>query len=726
MSLRTKKVEVPIGASTKEFDAGIKKASGGFDQLKGKSQSFTQGLSSAGGPLGSFSSSLGGLTGAVSLSSAALGVAGLAIGAYAAALAKSITVTSELERATFKTEAILKATGTAAGFTGRQLDGFARSLAFSTLASTQQIREAQNILLTFKQIKGDEFKRATAAAQDMAAVFGGDATSKATQLGKALQDPIAGVSALAEVGITFTQQQKEVIRALVETGEVAEAQRLILAELEGQIGGAGTAEAGGIAGAIDTMSQSMEEFFEAVGKSSGISRILTDVLGDLSKAVQEFSEYLDPKPQTQLNELLAKEVELRQVLADVRRNKFADATPFEAELAALEQEKAFIEVMIELDETAIKTAERKATESRKALNEEAKAATASIAAKKQALALEKELATAKKDYSTIRTSLLSDEEKENENYESRIASLQRFGKLNLDSEKAINTLIEAEETRHQAAIKEIRDKKKTPGGGLDLDLERNQLINDRFRKIGEDLDDASFNKREREDPVAVEAERYEARIAAIEAFADLNPELQAQANARIEQEEQRHSDAMVAITEAQQQAKLQAVASIFGDLSTLMNTESKKAFNIGKAAAISETVISTYLSAQKAYSAMAGIPVVGPALGAAAAAAAIVAGGVRLSNIKNQQFGGGGTVSAGSGTGAPPNTYQPPQPNIPAFNGGGSQQSAPSVNFYGDVYGDPQAIAERIFDPLRDIIKNSDRVLVETNSLNGQNLRGAA
>lgn len=97
-----------------------------------------------------------------------------------------------------------------------------------------------------------------------------------------------------------------------------------------------------------------------------------------------------------------------------------------------------------------------------------------------------------------------------------------------------------------------------------------------------------------------------------------------------------------------------------------MNTHSRKAFEIGKAAAISQTIISTYEAAQKSYSALAGIPIVGPALGAAAAVAAIAGGMARVSAIRNQSFGSGsaaggsvtdqinsnsGTVNQGGGSG---------------------------------------------------------------------------
>lgn len=96
-------------------------------------------------------------------------------------------------------------------------------------------------------------------------------------------------------------------------------------------------------------------------------------------------------------------------------------------------------------------------------------------------------------------------------------------------------------------------------------------------------------------------------------------------------------------------ADVQAGRQALSDLTTLMQSENKKQFEIGKAAARVNTVISTYEGAQKAFTSLAGIPVVGPALGTAAAAAAIAAGGIRLQAINSTSFGGGGSVSAGAG-----------------------------------------------------------------------------
>lgn len=100
--------------------------------------------------------------------------------------------------------------------------------------------------------------------------------------------------------------------------------------------------------------------------------------------------------------------------------------------------------------------------------------------------------------------------------------------------------------------------------------------------------------------------------------------------------------------EQREQERFAAAKNAFGNLSALMAIESKKMFEIGKTAAIAETIMSTYEGAQKAFTALADIPIVGPVLGAAAAAAAIAGGLARVSAIQSTQF-GSRSVSVGVG-----------------------------------------------------------------------------
>jgi hypothetical protein len=111
--------------------------------------------------------------------------------------------------------------------------------------------------------------------------------------------------------------------------------------------------------------------------------------------------------------------------------------------------------------------------------------------------------------------------------------------------------------------------------------------------------------------------------------------------------------------------RMQVAKTFFGDMSVLMQTENRKMFEVGKAAAIANAVITTIESAQKSFNAMAGIPIVGPALGAAAAAAAVAGGMARVQQIKSTTMGGGGGVSdVGGGAGG-----------VTAAAGGGGEQA---------------------------------------------------
>lgn len=105
--------------------------------------------------------------------------------------------------------------------------------------------------------------------------------------------------------------------------------------------------------------------------------------------------------------------------------------------------------------------------------------------------------------------------------------------------------------------------------------------------------------------------------------------------------------------------KLKVTGQVLGALSNLMQSENKKQFEIGKKAAIAQTVINTYEMATSAYKSLAGIPYVGPILGAIAAGAAILYGKSQVSAIKSQSFGGGGSVAGGSAPSIPTTASNP-------------------------------------------------------------------
>ena len=149
----------------------------------------------------------------------------------------------------------------------KRIKDFAQQQSLLVGVDDEVIKATQAKLLTFRNLTktagemGGSFDRATKAAIDMAAAGFGEATSNATQLGKALQDPIKGITALNRAGITFTEDQKELIASLVESGNILEAQDMILKEIESQVGGTAAATA--------TASQKMKIAFGEVQETVG-------------------------------------------------------------------------------------------------------------------------------------------------------------------------------------------------------------------------------------------------------------------------------------------------------------------------------------------------------------------------------------------------------------------------------------------------------------------------
>jgi hypothetical protein len=150
--------------------------------------------------------------------------------------------------------------------TGRLKD-FADAQARLTGVDDDVIKRSQAKLLTFKHLAesagtmGGAFDRATQATIDMAAAGFGEAEQNAVQLGKALEDPIKGITALSRSGITFTEQEKNKIKTLVQSNKMMEAQAYVLKAIETQVGGTAAATAS----ATDKMAVAYGQVEEAIG-----------------------------------------------------------------------------------------------------------------------------------------------------------------------------------------------------------------------------------------------------------------------------------------------------------------------------------------------------------------------------------------------------------------------------------------------------------------------------
>ncbi|GAB3232992.1 hypothetical protein GCM10027346_20620 [Hymenobacter seoulensis] len=190
-------------------------------------------------------------------------------------------------RITADLENTLRSTAHAAGLTADEIKAIGEARAKVTLFDDDESNAASAMLLTFTNIKKGVFEDALPAIQDIATKMAGDGPADlkgaSIQVGKALNDPIKGITALTRVGVTFTEAQKEQITQMVKAGNTAGAQKLILSELNKEFGGSAEA-ARKAAGGMATLSMRWGEFKETVGEK---------VSAGLNAASQWFGELLD-------------------------------------------------------------------------------------------------------------------------------------------------------------------------------------------------------------------------------------------------------------------------------------------------------------------------------------------------------------------------------------------------------------------------------------------------
>ena len=263
---------------TKQTVKGNKKIQSAFQNTAGS-------IAAVQGPLGPVAgriSSIGAIIGRVTLTQLAFTAA---IIGTVVVLKSMVKVVANAERQMLKLKAILKATGGAANLSLGDIQDLSEEIGIATLASTQKVRDAAGILLTFKSIQGDVFKSALRLTQDLAEVGFGDLRTASMQLGKALEEPIVGLGALRRVGVSFTESQKEQIRVLSMTGEKTKAQEIIIRALNEQVGGAGVQAAPGLHGAIDSLREQFTLFFEQSKIGRAVVNFLTVAINKLADAM---------------------------------------------------------------------------------------------------------------------------------------------------------------------------------------------------------------------------------------------------------------------------------------------------------------------------------------------------------------------------------------------------------------------------------------------------------
>jgi phage-related protein len=233
------------------------------------------------------------------------GIVGAVAGAGIAAvkgLSTAIGEAREAQKVGATTAQIIKATGGAAKVSAAQVESLAGAISRKAGVDDEAIQKGANLLLTFKNVRneagkgGAVFDRATQSAVDLSAAGFGSVENASKMLGKALNDPVKGITALGRAGVTFTDQQKEQIKTLIASGRTLDAQKIILGEVESQVGG--------VAAASATAGEKMKVAFGNLAEQIGTAALpLLDKFGNvmvnkvvpaLSRAVTFLTDNLGP------------------------------------------------------------------------------------------------------------------------------------------------------------------------------------------------------------------------------------------------------------------------------------------------------------------------------------------------------------------------------------------------------------------------------------------------
>lgn len=253
---------VPLKMDRSDFNTGV-------DEAKSKSNGLVSGLSAIGG----------------GVVTAGIGVASAGIAGLTAFLFDSTKASSEAEDIQSQLNSVLKSTGGIAGVTADNVNNLATSLSKVTKFEDDSIVSGENLLLTFTNIGKDVFPATTEIMLDMSQAMKQDLSTSAIQLGKSLNNPKEGLTALTRVGVTFTDEQKALVESLQDSGDMAGAQTVILQELQKEFGGSAKAAGETASGAFEIFKNTLGNVKETIGGSlipilSNLATTATNILNN--------------------------------------------------------------------------------------------------------------------------------------------------------------------------------------------------------------------------------------------------------------------------------------------------------------------------------------------------------------------------------------------------------------------------------------------------------------
>jgi hypothetical protein len=249
-----------MGASAQTAGRKTDGLSRDLDQAKRKGAGFTAGWGKMVGVVAGVTAAIGATAGAFRL------------------LSSSVNEAREARKGMAQTEAVMRSMGRTEA--PKRVEEMVDELSRMSGIDDDVLREMTNVLFTFGNVTEDTFIRANELALDLSVSYGKDLNSAAIMVGKALNDPLKGLTALSRVGVQFTAEQSDQIKSMMAVNDVAGAQAVIVKELTKQVGGSAAAQADG----IDKAQVAWGNLKEAIGETlMSVGTGGTDIVGALEK-----------------------------------------------------------------------------------------------------------------------------------------------------------------------------------------------------------------------------------------------------------------------------------------------------------------------------------------------------------------------------------------------------------------------------------------------------------
>ena len=216
------------------------------------------------------------------LKAAAAGI-GVALGA-GQLFNKFIAEAGAAEMASVRLGLAYQNIGAKTGLTRKELDDFGKTIQQTTMFTDEAVSGLQETLFRFSSITGNTFKRTQQVVVDLAAAMGTDLSSAAQQVGRALESPSTGLRILRQAGVVLTEAQKDLIKSLEESGNKAEAQNIILGELEKRYKGTAEVVANTLTGSLKQLSIAYDDLFESTNEAASAT---TKMVQDMTAALRD-------------------------------------------------------------------------------------------------------------------------------------------------------------------------------------------------------------------------------------------------------------------------------------------------------------------------------------------------------------------------------------------------------------------------------------------------------